>query len=209
MGSVSLTSLLVFSWCTYPAQPHSDRLLNDLYSDFADEFPNAEVIGTDVTPIQPSWVPPNVKFELEDCNQEWTWPDNTFDFVNLRYLVGVVDNWDALFRNAYRVAKPGAWVESWVPSSHFLSDDGSVKEGGALDQWSKVFREGGKRIGKTFSVFEDNLQRTGMEAAGFVDIQTKDFNIPLGIWPEDKTEAEKGLWFKMAVESDLEGKLAP
>lgn len=30
-------------------------------SDFADEFPSAEVIGTDLSPIQPSWVPPNLK----------------------------------------------------------------------------------------------------------------------------------------------------
>lgn len=30
-------------------------------SDFGDEFPSAEVIGTDISPIQPSWVPPNVK----------------------------------------------------------------------------------------------------------------------------------------------------
>lgn len=37
--------------------------------DFADEFPDTEVIGTNVSPIQPSWVPPNVKFEIDDCNQ--------------------------------------------------------------------------------------------------------------------------------------------
>lgn len=36
-------------------------LLMDASSDFADEFPDAEVIGTDVSPIQPSWVPPNVQ----------------------------------------------------------------------------------------------------------------------------------------------------
>lgn len=37
------------------------------HSDFADESPSAEVIGTDVSPIQPNWVPPNVKFELDDA----------------------------------------------------------------------------------------------------------------------------------------------
>jgi hypothetical protein len=31
------------------------------YSDFADEFPNAEVTGTDISVIQPQWVPPNLK----------------------------------------------------------------------------------------------------------------------------------------------------
>lgn len=126
----------------------------------------------------------------------------------MRYLVGVVDDWDTLFRQAYRVAKPGAWVESFVPSSHFLSDDGSVKEGSSLDQWGRVFREGGKKFGRTFSVYEEDLQRKGMEAAGFVDIQYKDSTVPIGVWHPVKEEAEKGLWWKMTIEADLEGKLA-
>jgi len=32
--------------------------------DFADQFPSAQVIGTDLSPIQPSDVPPNVYFEV-------------------------------------------------------------------------------------------------------------------------------------------------
>ena len=35
--------------------------LADLSSDFADSFPNTQVVGTDVSPIQPGWVPPNLK----------------------------------------------------------------------------------------------------------------------------------------------------
>ncbi|CCC11143.1 hypothetical protein SMACR_03857 [Sordaria macrospora] len=173
--------------------------------DFADEFPNAEVIGTDVSPIQPSWVPPNVKFELEDCNREWAWPENTFDFVNLRTLIGVVDDWYALFRNAYRVAKPGSYVESYVPGSDILSDNGSVKEDSPYDQWCKVFREGGKKLGRTFAVYQEDLQRKCMEAAGFVDIQFKDIQVPAGVWHPEKGPAEIGLWWKISVEADLEG----
>lgn len=30
-------------------------------SDFGDQYPNATVIGTDLSPIQPTWVPPNVQ----------------------------------------------------------------------------------------------------------------------------------------------------
>ena len=123
----------------------------------------------------------------------------------MRGLVGAVDDWYALFENAYRVTKPGGWVESSEPSSRFLSDDGSVKEGSALDQWSKVFREGAKKFGRTFSVFEEDLQRKCMEAAGFVDIQYKDIQIPMGVWHPDKKAAERGLWYKLAVESDLDG----
>ncbi|KAG8362495.1 hypothetical protein FVEN_g62 [Fusarium venenatum] len=55
--------------------------------DFADQYPNAEVIGTDLSPIQPSWVPPNVKFDLEDATRDWSWSENSFDFVHMRYLI--------------------------------------------------------------------------------------------------------------------------
>ena len=212
MGGVSLVLCVVFRSDGLPSRIFmmcSDCLfINLIYSDFADEFPNAEVIGTDVTPIQPSWVPPNVQFEIEDCNQQWTWPANTFDFINLRSLMGVVDDWNALYRNAYRVAKPGGYVECYTTSSRFLSDDGSVKEGSSLDQWGRVFREGGKKLGRTFSVYEEDLQRKCMEAAGFVDIEFQDIQVPIDVWHPEKEEAERGLWWKLAVEADLEGKLA-
>lgn len=121
-------------------------------------------------------------------------------------LIGVVPDWYSLFRNAFRCAKPGGYVESTVSSATFNSDDGSVKKGSALDQWPNIFREGGKKLGRTFSIFEDDLQRKAMEEAGFVDITVRDIKIPFGTWPEDKKQAEIGVWFKMALESDLEGK---
>ncbi|EGO58690.1 hypothetical protein NEUTE1DRAFT_120669 [Neurospora tetrasperma FGSC 2508] len=177
----------------------------DKKSDFADEYPNAEVIGTDVSPIQPSWVPPNVKFEIDDCNLDWTYADDSFDFIHMRMLAGVVTDWDKLFRNAFRCCKPGGYVESLGSGIHFLSDDGSVKEGTAMHQWGKVFGEAGKKLGRPFTVYEDDLQRKGMEAAGFVDIEFKDIQCPMGVWHPDKKAAERGLWYKIAVEEDLEG----
>ncbi|KAJ4413553.1 hypothetical protein N0V85_003515 [Neurospora sp. IMI 360204] len=175
--------------------------------DFADEFPNAEVIGTDVAPIQPSWIPANLKFELDDCNREWTWNVDSFDFIHLRMLLGVVTDWPNVFRNAFRCARPGGYVESMVTSAIFHSDDGSVKKGSALDQWPHIFWEGGKNLGRTFRVVEDDLQRKAMEEAGFVDVTVKDIKIPFGTWPEDKRLAEIGVWWKMGLESDLEGYL--
>ena len=124
----------------------------------------------------------------------------------MRMLAGVVDDWYKLFRNAFRCCKPGGYVESLGSSTTFLSDDGSVKEGSAMDQWGKVFFEGGKRLGRTFAVYEEDVQRKGMKAAGFVDIEFKDIQCPMGIWHPEKKAAERGLWHKMAVEEDTEGK---
>ncbi|KAA8630562.1 hypothetical protein SMACR_08784 [Sordaria macrospora] len=173
--------------------------------DFADDFPNAEVIGTDVSPIQPSWVPANLHFEIDDCNQQWTWNEISFGFIHTRMLIGVVTDWHALLCNAFRCLKPGGYVESMVSSAYFHSDDGTVKEGSALSQYHTIFWEAGKKMGRVFKVFEDDLQRKGMEDAGFVDITVQDVNIPFGTWPEDKKAAEIGLWVKIALETDLEG----
>ncbi|KAK5653418.1 hypothetical protein OQA88_8903 [Cercophora sp. LCS_1] len=145
--------------------------------DFADEFPDAEVIGTDISPIQPVWVPPNLRFEIEDCTQAWTFPTDHFDYIHLRWLVGSVDDWYLLIKRAYDCLAPGGWIESYEMSVMWESDDGSVTESTALGQWGKIFIEGGHRTGRSFTVVNEEIQRKAMEAAGFVDIQEKDIKV--------------------------------
>ncbi|RDW56650.1 hypothetical protein BP5796_13115 [Coleophoma crateriformis] len=38
--------------------------------DFADEHPETEVIGVDLSPIQPNFIPPNLIFEIDDLEEE-------------------------------------------------------------------------------------------------------------------------------------------
>jgi len=62
-------------------------------SEFADEHPSAEVIGVDLSPIQPPFVPSNCKFEIDDISKEWTYPENHFDFIHIRTMTGCVPDW--------------------------------------------------------------------------------------------------------------------
>jgi len=39
--------------------------------DVADEFPNADVIANDLSPIQPQKVPENLRFEVDDVESEY------------------------------------------------------------------------------------------------------------------------------------------
>ncbi|KAM0413651.1 hypothetical protein ACHAPD_006889 [Fusarium lateritium] len=100
--------------------------------DFADQYPNAEVIGTDLSPIQPSWVPPNVKFDLEDATRDWSWSENSFDFVHMRYLIGAISDWGVLFKEAFRCCKPGGSIESVEVNPLFLSDDETISNATAI-----------------------------------------------------------------------------
>ncbi|KAK1712369.1 hypothetical protein BDP67DRAFT_490276 [Colletotrichum lupini] len=79
--------------------------------DFADMYPSTEVIGVDISPIQPDWVPPNCKFQIDDIEQPWTWPMSHFDYVHISHLEGSVAEWPALYAQAFAHIKSGGFVE--------------------------------------------------------------------------------------------------
>ncbi|EMT65771.1 S-adenosyl-L-methionine-dependent methyltransferase [Fusarium oxysporum II5] len=152
--------------------------------DFADEHPNVEVIGTDLSPIQPSWVPPNVKFELEDATKDWSWPENHLDLVHVRFLIGAIADWGTLFKEASHCCKPGGFVESGEINPTFYSDDGTIDDAEALQTWNRLVIESGKGFGRSFTDIENDVQL--FRDAGLVDLQSFDFKVPIGGWPKDE-----------------------
>ncbi|KAM0326606.1 hypothetical protein ACHAQA_006475 [Verticillium albo-atrum] len=175
--------------------------------DFADEFPATEVVGTDVSPIQPSWVPPNLQFQIDDCTQAWTFEESSLDYVHMRLLVGSIADWNSLFKEAYKSLKPGGWVESREGSPFIRSDDGTIKNKSAMQQWGPIFAKGGQTIGRPFTILEDDVQKKAMEEAGFVDIEVYDYKIPIGGWAKDPVLNEAGKFFQAAILQDIEGTL--
>lgn len=137
--------------------------------------------------------------EIEDCTSEWTFHANEFDYIHMRYLVGSIVDWPALFKEAYNALKPGAWAETFEGSPHMISDDGSVADKSAISQWGKFFEEGGRALGRTFLVVDQGIQRKAMEEAGFVDIQEWEFKVSTTVIFE---ELEKGFWSWYRTETD-------
>lgn len=70
--------------------------------DFADMFPSAEVIGTDVSAIQPTWVAPNCNFVIDDAEQEWTFQPNSFDYIHNRNFVCSIRDWPRLVNQCFK-----------------------------------------------------------------------------------------------------------
>ncbi|KAI2638000.1 S-adenosyl-L-methionine-dependent methyltransferase [Hypomontagnella submonticulosa] len=174
--------------------------------DFADTHPNAEVTGTDLSPTQPLWVPPNVRFELEDCTQPWTFPEGRFDFVHMRYLFGAVADWNELLRQAYRVTRPGGWVQSCEVDVEIRCDDGSVHADSAFEMfWNMLYSNAGRKLGVTFRPLDDDVQGKAFRAAGFQEIQERDYKFPVGGWPADRRLAEIGQYVELTMLNDLEG----
>lgn len=66
-----------------------------------DEYPEAEIIGIDLSPIQPTWIPPNVRFLVDDAEADWTYAPNSLDFVHARHVCMAIKNWPRLIKQAY------------------------------------------------------------------------------------------------------------
>ncbi|XXH05384.1 hypothetical protein Hte_011810 [Hypoxylon texense] len=174
--------------------------------DVGDQFPNAEVTGTDLSPTQPVWVPPNVRFEIDDCTKEWTWASDNFDFIHMRYLFGAVSDWNALIAQAYRCCKPGGWVQSCECDVIMSSDDDTIKEDSIITTfWNPLWRELSNKLGISFMVIQEGLQNKGFEAAGFVDVHEANYKIPIGGWAQDPKLAEIGEYTVLAMINDLDG----
>jgi len=163
------------------------------------------VIGIDISPTQSTWVPPNCRFEIDDASQDWTFPDNSFDYIHLRFMAGCFKDWTKLYKECFRCLKPGGWLEHQDFSLQVRSDDGSIPPDSIWSEWANVFIEAGKRTGQTLALIDDDNWLKWMAEAGFSDVQTKTIKTPLGGWPADKKWKEVGQFNRFSIETSLEG----
>lgn len=101
----------------------------------------------------------------------------------MRFLTGSVRDWKFLVGEAYRCLKEDGILESSEPSFLIESDDGTVDERSAWNQWHGVFEEYGAHIGQTFSVVQEGIQRQALEEAHFSDIRELDYKVRIASLP--------------------------
>ncbi|KAK7724548.1 hypothetical protein SLS57_004303 [Botryosphaeria dothidea] len=156
--------------------------------DFATAYATAHVTGTDLSPIQPSNVPPNCAFVVDDATEAWTFGARRFDFVHTRMLGMAVRDWPAFFASAHAALKPGAWLECQEWTAPFRSDDGSLPPDCAFTRWNSG--DAAAKAGIDVSAprrFPELLSEAGF--VGVTDVQAK---WPLGPWPKGKREKRVG-----------------
>ena len=68
--------------------------------DFADIYPSAELLGVDLSANLPTYVPPNVRFEVDDLEDDWTF-SYPFDYIHSRYMAGSIKDWPRLMKQCF------------------------------------------------------------------------------------------------------------
>lgn len=160
--------------------------------EFADSYPSAKVVGTDLSPIQPVFVPPNCSFLVEDSESDWQWEEK-FDFIHSRALASSWRDWRRYFWQCYEQLAPGGYLELHEFTFPFRCDDETAAPDNPMMEWSRLFSEACAKASVDMGLCArlDPLLRD----AGFAEVTKVRKRQAFGGWSEDRDEREGGTFY--------------
>ncbi|KAH8672025.1 S-adenosyl-L-methionine-dependent methyltransferase [Tricladium varicosporioides] len=158
--------------------------------EYAERNPATVVIGTDLSAIQPEYVPPNCQFEIDDAEDEWMFSQK-FDFIHGRMLFTCFQNPAQVFVQAYKSLSPGGYFEIQDALFTMESIDGTG-DGTAVQQWNAKICDGARKIGRDWHCTRNYAQF--MRDAGFENVMERKFKWPTNTWPKGKKAKTLGMW---------------
>ncbi|KAI2643643.1 S-adenosyl-L-methionine-dependent methyltransferase [Xylaria nigripes] len=169
--------------------------------EFACQYPDAEIFGFDLSPIQPSNVPENCTFGVKDAEEDWGYTE-PFTFIHGRALATCFEDPGSVIRRAYDNLEPGGYIEfqdglfpfEWV---------GEPPRETALYRWNVLMVEGARRLGRSWSNVA-NYPRYFKEA-GFEDIVQRRFYWPVSPWAKGEYFQTLAMYFQHDMIAGLEG----
>jgi Methyltransferase domain len=157
--------------------------------EFAAKYPSANVIGTDLSPIQPLFVPPNCHFEVDDAEDDWVYSHN-FDYIHGRLLISCFRSFPPIVRKAYTSLQPGGWFELQDTLPLTCLDDSW--NGTDVKRWVDLTLEGAARLGMDWH--KVGKYKMWLEEAGFIDVQEVQLAWPSNTWARNKHHKLLGIW---------------
>ncbi|KAH8204674.1 hypothetical protein TruAng_001149 [Truncatella angustata] len=155
--------------------------------EMGDMFPTAKVTGTDLSPIQPLEMPPNVHFYIEDAREPWDWyrEDDKFDFIHTRVTLGCWNDIkeDILYKS-FEALEPGGYFEAQELLCSILCDDDSMKPDHELKVHMEDIEDAAVTMGRP--IRDAHLYKQAMEDVGFVDVKEITYKLPINGWPRER-----------------------
>ncbi|KAH8881456.1 S-adenosyl-L-methionine-dependent methyltransferase [Thozetella sp. PMI_491] len=166
-----------------------------------DEYPNAQIIGNDLSATQPPWVCPNVKFEIDDVEAPWVY-EAPFNYIFCRYMTCCIADWPKLVERVHENLVPGGWAEFQDFDLQYYSEDGSLTKEHKTLQWINLLLEAARKIGR--EPCPGPLFEGWVTDAGFENVTHKKFRFPIGPWAKDGKLKEVGMFNLAQVLAGLE-----
>ncbi|KAK7420635.1 hypothetical protein QQX98_002629 [Neonectria punicea] len=166
--------------------------------EMGDQYSSANILGVDLSPIQPDWLPANVRFMVDDVESPWLHPRNHFDYIHTRHTVMAIKDWNRLFRRSLEHIKPGGWMELQEihHKPHSASRNGVVPPEHPIAKYWQLVNDGLGALGVNFHAAAGGRLAAMMREAGFVNVTERVFHVPLGTWPKNKVLKTVGLYWR-------------
>merc|ERR1712000_243866 len=171
--------------------------------DVADHYQSAHVVGTDLSPIQPQWLPVNFRTFIDDCERE-QWPHGSgYDLAHFRDVFPMLRNVEHVLTQVFQNLRIGGYVEFQDVLPHIHCDDGTMGDNDALEQFMQL----GIRAMQTLGcrLFGATDIKDVLEAAGFENVQVVSIKVPVGTWAREPKLKSSGLVMKAMLDDVLEG----
>ncbi|TDZ35417.1 Secondary metabolism regulator LAE1 [Colletotrichum spinosum] len=170
--------------------------------DFGDEHPEAEVLGVDLSAIQPEFTLPNVKFELDDLEEPWTF-SKPFDYIHSRLMNSAIRDWKKLIRQSFDNLTPGGFLEVIEVDPFLNCDDGTLKPEHSVMKTLGLLMEAAQALGASYQ--DPRELKPIMIEAGFTDVVMKQLKWPTNPWPKEDRYKELGVWCRQNMDDGWEG----
>ncbi|ORY69062.1 S-adenosyl-L-methionine-dependent methyltransferase [Pseudomassariella vexata] len=157
--------------------------------EFADSNPKSNVIGTDLSLIQPQNIPPNCQFFREDAEENWVF-DFPFDYIHLRFMTSCFDDPKGMVKKIFDHLRPGGWIEY----QQIAVDEASEL---AIQNNPRSFREYMRRLVRGAASFGRDIDlarkyKYWIIEAGFVDVVERQILGPVNPWAIDPKDNQIG-----------------
>ncbi|KAF4635089.1 hypothetical protein G7Y89_g3016 [Cudoniella acicularis] len=163
--------------------------------DFAKQHPNMQVLGTDISAIQPAYIPDNCSFILADAEKNWTItkPGSGFDFIHGRALISCFASPQFVFKQAFNALAPGGFIELHDAVFPFQYA-GPPPTKSALYNLVNQTIIGAEKTGRPWTNTTNYAK--WLKEIGFVDVREKKFYLPLGPWAKGEYYKKLGKMFR-------------
>lgn len=176
--------------------------------DFADARPDTQVTATDLSYIQPTWVPPNLRFEIDDAESDWSFNQlssddgQKFDYIHIRSMAGSIADWPRLLSRAYNNLAPGGWIELTEFETWASTDDDSLPTNSAYHEYQVALCEAAASFGKEMNI-APHIYRL-VRDAGFANVREDVQKCPLSPWPRDRRLKELAMYMNLQMMESIE-----
>ncbi|KAK8039802.1 hypothetical protein PG993_008213 [Apiospora rasikravindrae] len=170
--------------------------------EFANQNPDVQVIGTDLSPIQPDYVPVNCTFYIDDATKDWSFHQR-FDYIHARMLTFGITNWENFIDQAYQYLQPGGFLELQEWNVPLESPDGSLREHHALHRWTQIMDRACSKIGIDIRSAGDHADR--MRSRGFDHVVERRLGGPIGPWAKGERQKRIGWMGRRDLEDGIDG----